>query len=276
VLVKTSVTALFFLIFALPFSASVLQQVENPRSAALGGCYVMLPDNMYAHVNQASISSVSSPTLAISYQNRFVVKELSLLSARFSMPTKWMNVGVSYSFFGFSLYHEMTTGVHVSKTLSPQFSLGAQVDYVSVYLSPEDGTTATFVPQIGMQIKASPTLTIGAHVYNFTFSTLSTAYHHEYLSTYFSAGLGYLIDKKLLVTTQLSKPLREEAILCGGIDYTLMPELILRTGFRSQQYVQPTFGIGLNLDVFQVDLGFQYHPLLGLTLSSGVVYVFGK
>lgn len=275
-LFKRYVFCVFFLLSVFPIHALVMQQIENPRSLALGKSYVMLLDNNYALANQASASFLSSSTLALSYHNRFVVKELSSISARYSMPTPWMNVGFLYRFFGFSLYHEMIAGVSVAKALSSHFSLGAQVDYVSVYVSPEEGYLSTFVPQLGIIIKATPSVNLGIHAYNFTFANLQTSYQEEYLQPYLTAGLDYHMDQKVLLLAQIHKPLREESTLSAGIEYTIAPEVIARTGMSLQQYLQPSFGVGLNIDVLQFDVGFQYHPVLGMSVSSGVVFIFGK
>ena len=95
--------------------------------------------------NQASASFLSSSTLALSYHNRFVVKELSSISARYSMPTPWMNVGF-YIVFGFSLYHEMIAGVSVAKALSSHFRWEHKlIMFLCMYL-PEEVTLVLLFP----------------------------------------------------------------------------------------------------------------------------------
>ncbi|MBP6230244.1 MAG: hypothetical protein KA397_01145 [Paludibacteraceae bacterium] len=260
----------------LAIRASVLGALDNPRSAAMGGSYVVFANNVYAYANQASLGYSDRSVLSLSYQNRFLVQELSLVSMRFSTPLQRLNVGISSSFFGFSQYNEFSVGVHVSRVLSPSFSVGAQVDYVSVLLSPDEGSVGAFVPQLGMIMKATPSIVLGVHLYNLTLSNLQTAYNTEYLHSSITAGIEYVVDKNLLLVGQLSKPLRSDAIVSAGIEYAVVPDLQLRAGFRAQEQVEPSFGLGLKIDVLQFDLSMQYHSLLGVLISSGVSYSFRK
>ena len=149
-------------------------------------------------------------------------------------------------------------------------------DYVSVLLSPDEGSVGAFVPQLGMIMKATPSIVLGVHLYNLTLSNLQTAYNTEYLHSSITAGIEYVVDKNLLLVGQLSKPLRSDAIVSAGIEYAVVPDLQLRAGFRAQEQVEPSFGLGLKIDVLQFDLSMQYHSLLGVLISSGVSYSFRK
>lgn len=261
------------LFFSFLVQATQFGSFINPKSAALGNSITALTDNLYSSSNQAVFGLSDFPALNMEYENHFCVSELSLVNAGFSLPTRWFNVGFSCSFFGFSEYNESSFGLQFSRKLSPYFSLGAEVDYVSVLFSPQECGSA-FLPQIGFLVFPTKNLTIGFHSYNFTLSSISTVYQHESLPSVFSLGLQYQIDQSLLVITEVSKNLVENASFSAGVEYVVVKELSLRAGFFAKETILPSFGLGLHVGNFSFDLGMQYHSTLGVNSSAGVIYSF--
>ena len=256
--------------------ALVSTNVSNPHSIALGGYYATNNQNVYAANNPASFNNFDQQTFGFSYQNRFLVKELSIISARYSAPLQSLNIGGSYVFTGFSLYNEMIVGFHVAKPLSKALALGVQVDYFSVLLSPDEGRVGAFLPQIGMLVKAFSAMNIGVVATNFTFSRLPVTTSFNEIPSVLIIGADYIVDANLLVMAQIAKSLKNDAVISFGMQYQVIPELQFCTGIKIHDYAEPTFGLGLNINALRFDLGFQYHALLGVTISSGVQYVFAK
>ncbi len=124
----------FALLFAISYSG--LCSGENyhigGRSAAMGHSSVMLKDQWSIHHNQAGLAWMDKKAAGIYYESRFATSALGLQGDLFVLPTKLGNFGVSVAAFGFSLYNETKVGLAYARKLSPMFSVGVQLNYLTI------------------------------------------------------------------------------------------------------------------------------------------------
>src|ERR1035437_8115885 len=76
------------------------------RSAAMGNASVSLSDVWSVQHNQAGLGFVRNVSAGVYYENRFLLKELSVKGGVFAMPVKGGTFGLCITNFGYSLYSE--------------------------------------------------------------------------------------------------------------------------------------------------------------------------
>ena len=248
---------------------------NNPigaRSAGMSNSSVTLSDIWSVSHNQAGLAYVNHITAGISYENRFLIPELSLKGGAFALPTKSGVFGLSYTYFGYSKYNESKVGLAYSKTLGKYISLGIQLDYLYTHIAEQYGNQGTAVGEIGILSQPVKNLYIGAHIFNPTRSKI-TNYNNEKIPTIIKLGLAYNFSDKVLLSTETEKDLDNKAIFRAGIEYHILEKIYLRTGISSDP-VQNSFGLGLVLKNLKIDIAFVTHQILGITPHASVYYEF--
>lgn len=267
-----------FLLGFLLVTAEVMASNENPtvgaRAAALGNASVCLGDGWSAAQNQAGLGFVHAPAAGIYSENRFLLKELSLRSGVVAIPLKAGTIGLSLSNFGYSLYKENKYSLAFAKAFSRNFSAGMAIDYLHTRIAEENGNFSAVVGEIGIQAKPYKNMVVGAHLYNPTRSKAARN-SQEHLPTILRFGLGYSLSSQVFLTVETEKDLAEKAIFKAGIEYQPLNHFYLRIGTGSEP-VLTTFGFGLHLNNFQLDVSANYHQTLGITPQLGLSYLVNK
>ena len=83
-------------------------------------------------------------------------------------------------------------------------------------------------------------------------------------------GLEYALPKNFSVLCQLQRINSGDLNLAFGTEYFLVKSLVLRLGARFPSVNAYTFGIGYYGSRLSLDLGFEQHPLLGLSSALRV------
>jgi hypothetical protein len=244
------------------------------RASALGNSTASLSDTWSAAQNQAGLGLVRVPGAGVFYENRFLIKELSIRSAVLAMPVKVGTMGLALTDFGYSLYKENKYSLSFGKAFSKNFSVGMALDYLSTRIAEGNGNFATVVGEIGMQAKPNKNLVIGAHLYNPTRSQLDK-HSTERAPAVLQLGIGYSFSSQVFLTAETEKDIAKNAIFKVGIEYQPINNFYLRIGISTEP-VLTAFGFGVHLKSFQVDIAAAYHQTLGITSKLGLSYLFNK
>ncbi|MGY6562693.1 MAG: hypothetical protein ACXITV_11360 [Luteibaculaceae bacterium] len=260
------------------FSYSLALQAGNDvlpvgaRSAGLGHASVSLSDVWSAHHNQAGLAFVDQATAGIYFENRFLVRELSLGAGAFALPTKSGTFGVSFQSFGYSFYNQSRVGLGYGLKLSDRFAVGVQLNYHQTVIGEGYGSASTVTAEVGLLYQLSEDLTLGAHIFNPNRSRFAD-FNDERLPSRIRVGLQYAFSDKLLSVLEVEQDIDFTPVLKGGIEYLLNDILFLRVGFNGNP-TTTTFGAGLKFDSFQFDLGMSYHFVLGYSPQVSLLYAF--
>ena len=239
----------------------------------MGGTFVSLPDNSYGCGNQALFSKINTISIATSYQNSFLTKELSTGNFSIVFPTKFIHVGVHTKFFGFSNYNEWNTGISFSKMFAKKIMIGIEIDFLSVDAPINEKRPFAIIPQMGFLFNPYKNLFIGFHAYNFSFSKLN---NNLLIAPSFNFGISNKFNKKFILAGQINKTIKEKISGNIGLEYVLQKHFFVRTGIGFFPIIN-TFGTGFEWDNFKIDLAIQYHYQLATINSSiGIKYSFGK
>lgn len=242
------------------------------RAAAMGTTTVMLNDFWSGINNQASLAYYKSMAAGIYYENRFLLKELSLKGAAFVLPTKSGTFSMSNSYFGYRLFYQNKLGVSYSIPFGKNFAAGIQLDWLSLHLGENYGNKNALTFEVGLLGKISEHLQAGVHIFNPTNTKLSD-YQNERIPTVINAGLAYDFSGKVLLCAEAEKNVYERMNIKAGIEYHFVSLAYLRAGISTQPSLA-TFGIGLDIKKFKIDIAGSVHQMLGFSPQISLVYQF--
>lgn len=235
---------------------------------------VSLSDVWSTHHNQAGLAFVKDISTGVYYENRFLLQQLSLKAAAIALPIKAGTFGIAFSSFGYSLYSENKYSLSFAKAFSNKFSMGIAMDYISTKIAEGYGSKGVAVAEIGLQTKPIKNLTIGVHLFNPTRTKLAD-YNNERLPTILRLGGHYQFSEKVILAIETEKNISEKALLKVGIEYKPTKELFIRIGVGSNPTTS-SFGLGINLKSFKIDLSTHYNQVLGFSPQIGLTYNFTK
>jgi len=267
-----------FILAAMVFCQSLYSQISSiiPSSNAIALTSVADSHAWTAFNNPAMLGYVDTPEFALLYENRYFLNELSTKSVQFALPCELLNTGISFSYFGYSIYHEMLTGINFARNFSDKFGLGVQFDYYTAYFSASNSYRGALFPQIGLTIRLNSAFNLGFHTFNPFQTNINTEYVIKRLPSIFSIGTEYFFSNEFVWRTQADKEVSSNYRLAMGFDYQMDQNIKLKFGVYDSEYLVPCLGIGCKTGVFLLDLNCEIHPLLGIIPFAEIKYRFGK
>lgn len=247
--------------------------LPGSRFAAMANASVMLPDIWSTFHNQAGLAYLNRINFSFHYENRFIVPEFGLKAVALSIPTKPGAFGLSFSYFGYSKYHETKTGLAYSKLFGTKFSAGVQINYHTVFISEQYGKSYAISVEGGIMYQPVENLFIGAHIFNPSRSKFNTPDGDEFLPVSFRFGAGYRLINKIMLAFEAQKESDLPPLWKLGIEFEALDNLYLRGGLGSYP-TSGSFGIGYEIVGLRADIAFSFHPQLGFSPHFTFTYAF--
>jgi len=247
-----------------------------PSSNAIASTSVADSHSWTAFNNPAMLGNLDVPEFALLFENRYLLSELSTKSVQFALPGYRLNTGISFLYFGYSVYHEMLTGINFARNFSDKFAMGVQFNYYTAYFSASNSYRGALFPQIGLSIRLSPVFNVGFHTFNPFQTNIITEYVIKRLPSVFSMGTEYFFSKEFVWRTQADKEVSSNYRIAMGFEYQMVQHINIKLGAYGSEYLVPCLGIGFKTGVFLFDLNCEIHPLLGVSPIAEIKYRFGK
>ena len=260
----------FFIILFACFSLISFGQYYDGKSNALGGCGLTQNSVWSNFTNQAALAEINKFIIGVGTENSFGIKELSTHTAVFALPVNGGVFGLNIAYTGFELYNESKIGLAFAKKLSDDFNVGVQIDYLGMYAEESTNNNNKFTVEIGAQKKLMRKLTLGAHIFNPIGIKLN---EDENIPSIFKLGLRYDANEKVSIFTEGELESERNAKLKLGLEYKIIKQLQLRTGFSTNP-AKNSFGIGYTLNKIQLDIAVNRHQLLGYSPQFSVSSTF--
>jgi len=265
--------ALFVFLFVMYFDLDANGgSVVGGRPAGLAGAAVSLKGFWAVHNNQAGMAEYNSLAFGISYENRFLIKELGTKYTALIVPVKQSVLGFSLSYFGFNLYNEKKVGLAFARKFGNRFSVGLQLDYIGVRIGNEYSKKDLFTFEAGIQADLSKEITLGFHIFNPPHIKLSDQYK-ERLPATVKFGITYSFSKKVISVIETEKSSGTDPRFRVGIEYNATKTISFRTGIAVNPFIN-CFGAGLRFGRFVVDIGSSYQSAIGITTQLSIIYEF--
>lgn len=232
------------------------------RASAMGNASSTF-ENVFSNFhNQAGLAGVSHFGVGIAYKNNFLLSETGLKSAALAIPLKSIGViGINVSSFGFDQYAENKYGLAFAKKFGDIISMGLQLDYMQTRFTEPYGSKGVLFGQFGIRGQLTENLALGVHVYNPTRTSLDKTLNDR-VPTILKSGISYQFNDKLVTVFEIEKDLEAKMNVKAGAEYGIHEKFDVRFGINSFQR-KVSFGAGINLDNWEVDLASEYHQTLG-------------
>lgn len=253
------------------------------RSAGVGSASSPLSDLWSVHNNQAGLGNLVRPAAGIYYENRFLVRELTLKAVAFVLPTRSGTFGVSFNSFGYTNYNEIKAGLAYGKKLGKVVSAGVQLDYLRTHIAENYGNKDAFTFEAGIQAELTKQLTMGIHLFN-PIRVKIEKETDDRVPAVFKLGMAYKVSDKLIVAVETEKDSEFKPLFRGGIEYQVAEMASARIGYSTLPSTSGSdsfsiasvysFGFGLNIGKFVIDLSSAWHQTLGWSPMVSLTYNF--
>lgn len=269
---------IFFLAisFSLCFSlqAQNSQSQNGARSSALANTGLNLNDLWATDNNPAGLGSLEQLSAGISYRSHFLIKEMASKSAIIAIPASRGAFGLSINQFGYSLYNENRIGLSYGQNLSKTFALGIQLNYLNTSIAESYGSKSGLSGNVGLQARINEKLSLAALVKNPNRTKLAE-YQDERYSSSISLGLAYEFSERVWLFSEIEKDLDFDENVKLALEYIPIQAFYFRLGYASKP-TQTSFGFGLHLQDFVIDLSAGLYSDLGINPQVSIAYRLPK
>ncbi|HWR74803.1 MAG TPA: hypothetical protein VN276_04155 [Bacteroidales bacterium] len=214
--------------------------------------------------NQALLTSRPATSAALALETRFMMAPLSSKAVSVILAGKTLPLGLIITHYGNSDYYRIFTGAGSAVTLAKGVSLGVQVDYITEKSTGDYRDLSHLTFETGITVSLSSSLTLGIHIFN-PLASVNT------LPSSINMGLEWKHTEDLSVVIETGKVTDEPLSVQGGISWTLLDKLILRSGYMSSPSCF-SFGLGYAYGSLQTDAGFMVNSVTGVTSSVSFIW----
>lgn len=231
------------------------------RSMSMANTSVAFNDVWAYHNNPGALADVDHFAVALSYENRFLLKEMQNQALAIVIPLKVGVVSVGGHFYGYSQYRSVKAGAGYSLKLSEKLYAGVQLNYQGLQLSNNYGSANSLTAEAGVYAKITEKWKLGISVFNLGRTKLSE-FQDDRFSTIFRLGSAYHFSDKLIVAGEFDKDLDNDLRFKVGVDYELVNRFYIRGGFATAP-TEVTFGFGYHFKQVRLNIGSAYTNVLG-------------
>lgn len=240
------------------------------RSNALANASVTLVDGWAYHHNPGALGELKTMSVGLSYENRYLLKELQSQGLVYAQPLKVGVLSVGAQFYGYRQYRTQRIGAGYSMRLAERFFAGVQLNYQGLQLNENYGRNQSITAEGGIQAVVTDQWRIGVSAFNIGRAKLS-AFEDDRYNTVMRFGTNYSFSEKVIVLAEAEKQLEHPVNFKGGVEYQAVENFFVRAGAASKA-VEFTFGFGYRWKVLQLDLGSGYQQQLGWSPTFSLTY----
>jgi long-subunit fatty acid transport protein len=241
------------------------------RSRAMGDASVTLQDVWAYHHNPAALSNLKQFGIGISYENRFLLKELQTQSLSMALPLKKGVLSFGAQSFGYTQFRTLKAGIGYSLKLSDIFSVGVQMNAHQIRIGQGYGNSIKATGEAGMLAEITPKWNVGFAVVNFTRTQIS-AYQEDRLTTVLRIGSSYRFSDRLLTCIEGEKNIEYGFRGKAGVEYMPMKNFHFRAGFATQP-IEINAGVGYAFKgLYFLDFGSAFTQQLGWSPNVSFTY----
>lgn len=266
------ISILYFTIFSYYVStckALDVYQFIDTKAYSMGNTFSVLP----GFANPASHGFVDARYVTLQYANRFGVKELSTYAGSVNVPNKYLNAGLYISRFGFDAYHETSISLNLYRKLSDFISLGVRINYLNLRYSDKEPSKSMVSADIGVLVQPIEHLRLSVLAINPLRTDIKIGGEKSEIPVILLVGASYEVGESFLLTAEVEKDFKYPFVCKFGMEYSPIQQLSIRAGIYGKPFT-PTFGVGINIRPFVVDIAFSRHPVLGFSSYCGLRFDF--
>ncbi len=240
----------------------------GPKALGMGGISAVNDDLWGVLNNPGGIADLDELGTFVSYRTIFDFAPFNTVSAGVALPTPFGTAGLGVFRFGDELFNTQMLSFSMARKIGIM-QLGIKASYLQLNIE-GFGSRGVFVADIGGIATLTPELSFGAHIYNFSQSTVS-AETQERVPTLIRLALAYEPSEDFTLSVEGEKDVDLDPDIKLGLQYRVIEKLYLRTGFSGLNNTH-SFGGGLQLQRFVVDYAVRVDRDLGSTHNFGLSF----
>jgi hypothetical protein len=183
-------------------------QPMGSRSMSLANATVALEDVWAFHHNPAALTNLKKIEFGVSYENRFLMKELQSQGLVVAIPMKKGVISIGSQSFGYNQFRTFRNGLGYSMKLAEFLSVGVQLNHHFVRINSNYGNHQTVTAEVGALAKINDKWSLAFSVFNITRNRLSEFAEDRY-STIMRLGTKFSVSEKVLFLAEAEKNLAE-------------------------------------------------------------------
>ncbi len=240
------------------------------RNSGLGGASITLDDQYSLFNNVGGLGRLENHYIFGGYQNRFGITELQIVGAGAIYHTEIGNAGFGFYRFGDNLYSQQRLHLAIGNKFQI-VSLGLAADVIQYNVS-SVGTKRAIAIEFGGIAEITSQLFFGAHIFNLNQVDLVKE-TGEKIPTVMKAGVSYRPSKELLINIEVEKDLDFDEIIKAGIEYQVIENVFVRTGFSTQPFLS-AYGAGFHPNKLHLDYSYSIDSNLGAIHEVSLAFSF--
>ena len=254
------------LLFCLIFHQILYTQTvfdQGAISTSIVGANVTQSNLWSINNNIGCLSLIENAQVGFSINNRFLISDFTTSTAAFAIPFNNSALGVNYSNYGNENYQIHSAGLGYSMRLGKNISGGLKFNYLFINLGDFYGSKSIFSADLGLNAQLSSELKMGVIIKNPTLAKLAD-FEDERIPTSIQLGFDYSVSDQLSTIISIEKDVLYAPSIKAAIIYSPLEKFIIRAGVGTY----PTtfgFGVGTSIKKINIDLGTQYHQILGFS-----------
>lgn len=247
---------------------------QGARSAGVGNTSVTLVDYFAFHHNPGAIGFLEQGGAAVSYETRYLLRELQSQGFVVAQPLSSGVVSLGGQFYGHETFRTNRFGAGYSMKLSDNFAAGVQMNYLSLRLDPYYGVKHSVTGEVGMLLNMSEETSFGFSVVNLGRARLSE-FKDDRFSSIIRIGASHRVVKELLFLVEIEQEVTHATRLRSGLEYQPHERVYVRAGVQGAP-MEFSFGTGFVFGQVKLDLATHYNQLLGWTPTVALIVDFAK
>lgn len=245
-------------------------QPAGARSMSMANSTVAVSDVWSFHHNPGALALIRKTSAGISYENRYLLKELQTQAMAIAHPLKAGVISAGAQLYGYRLYRTSRIGLGYSLKLTDRISAGVQLNYQRLRIE-HYGSRSTVTAEAGLLAKINEKIAIGFSIMNVGRNKLS-AFQDDRFSTFMRLGLNYRISDKAIVLVETEKEVQSRLRVKGGMEYEVLNSFFIRAGGACNP-IEVAFGFGYQFKTgVKLDMGSAWQQQLGWSPHFGLTY----
>jgi hypothetical protein len=213
--------------------------------------------------NQACLGNIEEINVGTSWENRFLLQELSIQKLAVTYPLSFGTTAISFARFGFEKYNENSIGMAFGRKLGERFSIGLKFSYLWRFIGDNYDRKGIFLLELGLFSKPLDGIIVGFHLFNPLFSGFND-FSKSLKSATYRLGVGFDKYPNFYTELEVSGNIYYPLCLKFKLEFMVLENISLLTGMQTSP-VGNSFGLGFYINKLRIDIGFCTHQVLGLS-----------
>jgi hypothetical protein len=246
-------------------------QISNARDNAMSNSTVATAPAYGIPVNNAIINNSIKTNISATVLNKYYLSELSSASIGYIKnfnSTTGISFGIACT--GTKAASEQSAAIGIAKKVNSKVSIGIKASFHRWQF--EDSyypVSQTILPEVHVVASPIKKLCLGVIIRNPVRSRMNAI--EQKLPATIISGFSYLISDKVTLASSLTQKSNDTFSIQSGVEYMFHSKIFIRAGWQTYPLSQ-SFGFGLNISKFFIDVSIQTQQHLGNNSSVSLIF----